>query len=63
MLITIGFELLATGPLDRWQYSELMPIIPLIDVGLTPVLQWIDLPLLQLWYLKYLTLGLCQSYS
>jgi hypothetical protein len=24
-----------------WNYNELMPIIPLIRVGLTPVLQWI----------------------
>lgn len=61
VLITIGFEILATGPLDRWQYSELMPIIPFTNIGLSPVMQWIVLPLLQLWYLKYLLLGCRQN--
>lgn len=32
---------LATG---RWEYDTLMPVIPLIRVGLTPILQMIILP-------------------
>ena len=29
---------------DRWQYNELMPIIPVLNVGLSPILQLIILP-------------------
>ncbi|MBA3325620.1 MAG: hypothetical protein H0T41_10315, partial [Rhodobacteraceae bacterium] len=28
-----------------WAYSDLMPVIPFIDAGLSPVLQWIVIPL------------------
>jgi hypothetical protein len=44
---------LTTG---RWSYNSLMPIIPLINVGLTPVLQMILLPSLVIFFsekLKY----------
>ncbi len=34
---------LATG---RWQYTDLMPIIPFLKVGLSPILQMTILPLL-----------------
>jgi len=57
LIITIVFELLATGPLDRWQYGELMPMIPIIGVGISPVAQWIVLPLIQLWFVKRQILG------
>ncbi len=38
LLFAIALELFAlhTG---RWEYNNLMPIIPVINVGLTPVLQ------------------------
>jgi len=29
---------------NLWQYSERMPVIPGIDIGLTPTLQWLILP-------------------
>lgn len=29
---------------EAWAYSELMPIIPVIDAGLSPMLQWIVVP-------------------
>lgn len=28
----------------RWEYSELMPVVPIIDAGLSPLLQWVILP-------------------
>ena len=28
----------------NWAYSDLMPVIPVIDVGLSPLLQWIVIP-------------------
>lgn len=27
-----------------WEYNELMPMIPLTEIGLTPILQWIIIP-------------------
>ena len=57
LVITILFELLATGPLNRWQYDELMPMVPLIGVGAAPVAQWVILPLLQLWFVKRQIIG------
>lgn len=33
-----------------WAYRDLMPVIPLIDAGLSPVLQWIAVPLAAFWW-------------
>lgn len=30
---------------QAWAYSDLMPVIPILDAGLSPVLQWIIVPL------------------
>jgi hypothetical protein len=54
LVITVIFEILATGPLNRWEYSELMPTI---GVGVAPVAQWVILPLLQLWFVKRQVIG------
>ena len=35
-----------------WTYSDLMPIIPWLNVGLTPVLQWIVIPGFCFWKLQ-----------
>ncbi len=57
LVITIVFEILATGPLNRWEYGALMPMIPVIGVGASPVAQWVILPLLQLWFVKRQIIG------
>lgn len=49
LLITVVFEWLATGILDRWSYADSMPVIPGLGIGLTPFLQWLLLPPLALW--------------
>ena len=51
VLVMIGLEwsALATG---RWRYSEAMPAIPVLGVGLMPVLQWSLLPLLAAWLVR-----------
>ena len=36
-----------------WGYDESMPIIPLIGVGLTPVLQWMVIPLVVILLLRH----------
>ncbi|PZX12466.1 hypothetical protein LX81_03570 [Palleronia aestuarii] len=33
-----------------WAYSDLMPIIPVLDAGLSPVLQWIVIPMAGFWW-------------
>jgi hypothetical protein len=52
LLVTIVTERLATGPLGRWAYAEGMPLVPLLEVGLSPLLQWIVLPLLVVWFVR-----------
>jgi hypothetical protein len=42
--ITVVFEWLATEVLDRWAYSERMPVLPVLGTGLLPLLQWTLLP-------------------
>ena len=40
--------------LGRWSYSELMPLVPLgtIEIGLSPLLQWLVIPPLALHFAK-----------
>jgi hypothetical protein len=57
LLITVVFEILATGPLNRWTYAETMPKVPFLEVGLSPVMQWIILPILQLWFVRRQIVG------
>lgn len=35
-----------------WAYSELMPVIPLVGLGLSPALQWIVIPLAGFWFAR-----------
>lgn len=42
--IGIGIEKLALSA-QRWDYAQSMPIIPIVEVGLTPVLQMMLLPI------------------
>ena len=53
-LLTIGLEYLHTEITGRWAYNEAMPLLPVIGTGLSPILQWIFVPLLVLWYLSRL---------
>ena len=52
LLATIVLEILATRVLDRWHYGDAMPVVPLIRVGLMPILQWSLLPPLVLWFVR-----------
>jgi hypothetical protein len=52
LLVTIALEILATRVFDRWQYADAMPIVPVVRVGLLPVLQWLLLPPLVLWFVR-----------
>jgi hypothetical protein len=35
---------------DSWAYSPWMPVIPWLEVGLAPMMQWIVVPLAALWW-------------
>lgn len=50
--ITLVIEWLATGVLDRWEYSDAMPELPILGTGLLPVLQWIVLSPLIVWFVR-----------
>jgi len=36
-----------------WGYNEAMPVIPLLKVGLVPIIQWIVIPLVTISLLRY----------
>jgi hypothetical protein len=41
---TIFSEWLNTGVREAWAYSDLMPTLPLIGTGLSPLMQWVVVP-------------------
>jgi hypothetical protein len=47
---TIISEWLNVVVRKSWAYSELMPIVPVVEAGLSPLLQWIVLPLAAFWW-------------
>lgn len=49
---TIILETLAIGVLARWAYSEAMPHLPVLGTGLLPLLQWLVIPPLVLWFVR-----------
>lgn len=44
MLLAVSFELWAVYVDHRWSYAAFMPLLPIVQVGLTPVLQMILIP-------------------
>lgn len=54
LLVTIGLEYLSTEMTSRWTYGGAMPLLPVIGTGLSPILQWVFVPILVLWYMRRL---------
>lgn len=52
IVATIFMEALATVALDRWAYSGNMPRLPILGTGLLPLLQWMTIPLLVIWFVR-----------
>ncbi|MCP4319450.1 MAG: hypothetical protein GY789_26545 [Hyphomicrobiales bacterium] len=50
--LTVGFEYYYTNISLRWTYSELMPLVPPFGTGFSPLLQWIVVPLLVIWFTR-----------
>lgn len=57
LVITAVAEHIFTGSLARWEYSSLMPVLPVIGTGVVPLLQWIVTPLISLATLRRLVLS------
>lgn len=52
VVITILFEWLATNILERWAYADSMPTLPILGTGLLPLIQWVVIPPLILWFVR-----------
>ena len=55
ILATIGLEYLHTEVTDHWAYDGVMPTLPILGTGLSPILQWFFVPVFVLWYMHRLT--------
>lgn len=49
---TIFSEWLNVVVRRSWAYSPLMPVIPFLDAGLSPVMQWIAVPIAGFWFAR-----------
>ncbi len=52
ILMTIVLEWINIYLLGRWYYADIMPVIPMINVGMVPLLQWLIVPLVLIFLLK-----------
>lgn len=52
---TIYSEIINVRVRGTWEYTELMPIVPVIDIGGMPFLQWVLIPPVLLWLMRLLT--------
>lgn len=57
ILLTVGFEYYYTSISLRWTYSDLMPLVPPLGTGLSPLLQWLVIPILVIWLTRRHLLG------
>ena len=46
---TIFSEWFNTTVRMSWEYSHLMPVVPPLDTGISPLLQWLTMPFLAFW--------------
>lgn len=47
---TLFSEWLNVQVRETWAYGDLMPVIPVIEVGLSPIAQWLLLPIVAFWW-------------
>lgn len=52
IMLTVGFEYYYTNVSLRWTYSDLMPLVPPFGTGLSPLLQWLFIPPLVVWFVR-----------
>ncbi len=44
LIIAVVVEWVAVHMLQRWSYAKAMPVIPVLNIGITPILQMLLLP-------------------
>jgi len=57
LAITVVLEWLNTDVLERWEYGAAMPTVPPLGTGLLPLLQWVVLGPLIVWFTRRHLLG------
>jgi hypothetical protein len=58
--LTVAFGIVYTAFSERlnieirgsWAYSDLIPVLPVIDAGLSPVAQWFVIPIAAFWWAR-----------
>lgn len=53
ILYTLFSEWLNIEVRESWEYSEHMPTVPIINIGLSPFLQWIIIPVTSFLFARY----------
>lgn len=54
---TIYSEIMNVRIKGTWGYTELMPLIPVAEIGAMPFLQWLLIPPILLWLMRLVTLS------
>jgi hypothetical protein len=57
LLYTVFSEWLNVEVRRGWAYSELMPTLPLLGTGLSPLAQWIAVPVIGFWWARRASVG------
>ncbi len=52
ILIAITIEIMNTQVLVRWGYSEFMPLLPILNIGVVPIIQLVILPFVVFWVVR-----------
>jgi hypothetical protein len=54
LVVTIVVEIIATNSdgLFSWRYAATMPVTLFLGIGLAPILMWVVVPLLVLWFVR-----------
>ena len=54
LAITIAIEIIATrfDGAFSWRYTPAMPVTPWLGIGLAPLLMWLVVPLMILWFVR-----------
>ena len=54
LAVTVAVEVFATrsNSIFSWRYAAAMPVTPFLGIGFAPILMWLIVPLLVLWFVR-----------
>ena len=54
LAVTVAVEVFATrsNSIFSWRYAATMPVTPFLGIGFAPILMWLIVPLLVLWFVR-----------